>query len=276
MAGTWARLNAILLVLLLLAVLSLIAMYATRAYGGPLDPPLAPGSTDGVRLPGTPISSAPYTIASPGHYYLTRNISSPGAQIAITIAADDVSLDLDGFTIDGDDTTGSWGIRFSGARQNVTVENGTVRDFHFGLDVTDFNSESIVLRGLNAVSNIRGFSLAVTRALVLTDCTANSNQETGIYLPGERSVIRNCSVINNQGDGISLAGAGNLVESNLVRDNNGEDINVSNTFNVISGNDVGGITLANTNNKVIDNACLVLTGAAGNITAATSHQNVGC
>jgi hypothetical protein len=277
MAAVWSRVNTILLVLLLLAVLSLIAMFATGVHGGPLDPPLAPGSTDSVRLPGTPISSVPVTINAPGHYYVTRNISITGAQIAITIAADDVSLDLGGFTIRGDDTVGSWGIRFSGDRQNVTVENGTVRDFHFGLDIPGSFNRSIVLRGVNAISNVRGFSLSVAKALVLSDCMANDNTETGIYLPAERSVIRDCSVIDNDGDGISIAGAGNVVESNIVRDNNGNDINVSNTFNVIKENRVGGINLMLSGNEVvIDNTCLVLTGATGNITAATSHQNVGC
>ena len=78
-------------------------MLATGALGGPLDPPGVPGSTDSVRLPGTPISG-PTTIAQSGHYYLTRDISVPRLVSGVVISANDVSLDLGGFTISGDDT----------------------------------------------------------------------------------------------------------------------------------------------------------------------------
>jgi hypothetical protein len=280
MARTWSRINTVLLVLTLLAVLSLIAMYATGASGGPLDPPSAPASTDAVRLPGTPISSAPYTISAPGRYYLTRNLTVPAQQIAITIAADDVSLDLGGFTIADDigNKSNSWGVRLSGTRQNVTIANGTVRFFQFGFDSSDPNNRTIVLRDVSAVNDIRGFSLTGFN-VVLTDCTANDNTETGIYFPVDRGIVRNCNVRNNDGDGISVVGNRNLIEGNAVTHNDVIDIHVAGgSFHVVRDNIAGLITLAgNNNNVVMDNQCIVLSGAgATDIIAATSHQNVGC
>jgi hypothetical protein len=53
------RTNTILLVLILAAGIGIIAMLAPGARGGPLDPPASPASTDGVRLPGTPITAIP-------------------------------------------------------------------------------------------------------------------------------------------------------------------------------------------------------------------------
>src|SRR6188768_715136 len=46
----------------------------------------------------TPISSAPFTITAPGSYYLIGNLSVSSGN-AIVIATNDVTLDLNGFTI---------------------------------------------------------------------------------------------------------------------------------------------------------------------------------
>src|ERR1039458_3298480 len=46
----------------------------------------------------TPISSVPYTISAPGSYYLTGNLAVSSGT-AITIAANQVTLDLNGFTL---------------------------------------------------------------------------------------------------------------------------------------------------------------------------------
>ena len=50
------------------------------------------------KQPRTPISSAPYTIAKPGSYYLTTNLTVTSND-AIDIDASGVTLDLNGFTI---------------------------------------------------------------------------------------------------------------------------------------------------------------------------------
>src|SRR5262245_54285864 len=107
MSALWQRTNTLLLALVLLALLAVIAMVALRVEGGPLYPTDPPGPTDGVRLPGTPINSQT-TISAPGHYYLTRDINVPGAATAINITASNVSLDLGGFTVSGNDTSGSF------------------------------------------------------------------------------------------------------------------------------------------------------------------------
>ena len=89
--------------------------------------------TDSVRLPGTPISG-PTTITQPGHYYVTRDITAaPGSTWAIMIDADDVSIDLGGFTLSGDDTIGSAGLFVQASRQRISISNGTVRDFAAGV-----------------------------------------------------------------------------------------------------------------------------------------------
>jgi parallel beta-helix repeat protein len=47
-----------------------------------------------------PIATAPVTLSSPGHYYLTNNLSVPASTFAaINITASDVTLDLNGMTL---------------------------------------------------------------------------------------------------------------------------------------------------------------------------------
>src|SRR4051812_45809594 len=67
---------------------------------GSLTPPGAPAPTmkslDQIEAR-TPISSVPFTISVPGSYYLTTNLTAALNQNGITVSADNVTLDLNGF-----------------------------------------------------------------------------------------------------------------------------------------------------------------------------------
>src|ERR1041385_7160549 len=76
---------------------SLVAAFAQ----GNLTPPGAPAPTMKTLAqiePRTPIATAPFTITAGGSYYLTTNVSVVTGD-AITIATNNVTLDLNGFTI---------------------------------------------------------------------------------------------------------------------------------------------------------------------------------
>ena len=75
------------------AIVTVMAIARVVA-GGPLDPPAPPAGTDGVKLPGTPISSLPYSISAPGHYYVTRDLTGVSGQHGIEVNSNDVSIDL--------------------------------------------------------------------------------------------------------------------------------------------------------------------------------------
>src|SRR5438445_10077681 len=86
---------------------------------GPLTPPGAPAPTmktlDQIE-PRTPISSVPFTISQAGSYYLTKNLTGTASQDGITIAADNVTLDLMGFSLNGIASSGN-GVATSGAHK---------------------------------------------------------------------------------------------------------------------------------------------------------------
>jgi len=74
----------------------------------------------------TPIATAPMTISAPGSYYLTSNISVTAGN-AITITADNVALDLNGFSISSTASPAAGtAILLSGGRQNIHIHNGAI------------------------------------------------------------------------------------------------------------------------------------------------------
>jgi hypothetical protein len=83
--------------------------------------------------PGTSINSLPYTVTAPGYYYLTRNLTYNGGT-AITVDADNVTLDLMGFCLTGPGTSNSFfGILIKESRHKVEVRNGTVSGWGLGI-----------------------------------------------------------------------------------------------------------------------------------------------
>ena len=75
----------------------------------------------------TPISSAPYTISVSGSYYLTGNLTVSTGD-AITIAANNVTLDLNGFSITSTRATAATdkAILLNGTRKNIAISNGHI------------------------------------------------------------------------------------------------------------------------------------------------------
>jgi hypothetical protein len=98
----------------------------------------APARADETLLCSRYIVVVPFTISTPGHYCFATNI---GTRIstgnAITIDADYVLLDLNGFALDG--TAAGTGTNANGIfahdRRHVTVRNGTVRGFFDGVQL---------------------------------------------------------------------------------------------------------------------------------------------
>ena len=76
------------------------------------------------RLPACLIPSPPRASIT-----LAGNLTYSGSTNAITVSADDVTLDLMGFSLTNSGAKGStYGINLSG-RTNVEIRNGTVRGF---------------------------------------------------------------------------------------------------------------------------------------------------
>ena len=141
------------------------------------------------RIAGTEIKSLPYTISSSGFYFITRDLISPGD--GITVNADNVTIDLMGFSLIGPGSGTGTGIYMSD-RANVEVRNGTVRAFgHHGIHENHYNGKNHRIIGVRANGNgIAGIQLNGLSHLV-KDCTASDNNDCGIY------VYKGCTVTGN-------------------------------------------------------------------------------
>jgi hypothetical protein len=113
-----------------LIAVAIIALNVPGVYSGALDPsgPPAPSLIAGLRV-ATPITAVPVTIEESGVYYLTDSFtvaSEFGSGIAVT--ADDVVIDLAGFSLIGPGTGTGRAVSAEDAVR-VTVRNGTLRNF---------------------------------------------------------------------------------------------------------------------------------------------------
>jgi len=207
-------------------VLAGLVVFGLTATGGNLEPSAPPGPTmktlDEVE-PRIPIQSlsgsgdALYIIDKPGSYYLTANVKNvPVAKNGINVEASDVTIDLMGYSLIGAEglLESDYGI-YAASVNNITVINGTVRDFgDGGIYLGGANNQ---LKNIKASDNdFRG--IYANTSSTITDCTANNNNMCGIQA-GSRCTIANCTANNSTYDGIGAGENSTLI--NCTANGNG-------------------------------------------------------
>ena len=185
------------------STLALVAVLTALSAQGQLTPPAgAPAETTKVEAR-TAIETIPYTISSSGSYYLTQNVSYGSTDAnGITITADNVTLDLNGFTVTGPGSGTKDGI-YADGKKNITVRNGVVQSWATGVSVGSGAMINCVVEDLRAYNNsISGISVGnnYDEGHLITRCVADNNQ-TGINATGAE--ISHSSASNNSSDGIS-------------------------------------------------------------------------
>ncbi len=166
-------------------ILTLLAV-SSFAIAGDLNPPAAPGSTMktlGEVEPRIPLGQAdfPVTINQSGSYYLTENVTISTASNAFNITADNVSIDLMGFTITGNSGGGS-GV-YLVDKKNISISNGAFDGFGYdGIYCSSSVSQNINIKNV-----------------IIKNC-GNS----GIQSASSKSTVENCKVLNCGNDKASI------------------------------------------------------------------------
>jgi hypothetical protein len=184
---------------------------------------------DSTHTPGD--SSSQFIITTSGSYYLTANVSGTSSKNGIAIAADNVTLDLNGFSLLG--AGGSLaGAVVSGTRQNIVIYNGTARGWG-GNGIDAGNASNAQLTQLQ-VSGNGAAGLVAGSSSIVRGCIASGNTGDGIRVTGMATRVEDNNCASNGGAGIRVDAPGNLVIKNNAT-TNGTD------YNIVAGTSYGQI-----------------------------------
>lgn len=288
----------------LTAVTTLVfSALAVFVVAGPLSPPGGPVAStyktlaevepriaiNSVNTPGD--AAVMYRITKAGSYYLTGDVTAAALKHGIEVTANNVSIDLRGFSVIG---TGSGiynGINV-GAQTNVTVTNGTLRTWG-GAGVNAQLSAGGHLKDLQLLSDGDGIragkgaliehcaaaysnniGIAAENGSLVVECVAYGC-DTGIYL-SSGSIARNCHASSNDYRGYGTED-GAAFESCSATENTGDGFHVS--WNISMDNcissDNGGVGFSfGSNCRLTNNHAESNAGTAGFYGGTSSSRNV--
>jgi len=155
----------------------------------------------GGRGVGTKISSLPYTITTPGFYYLVSNLSYNGEGNAIIVNANGVTIDLMGYNIF---STGQGSYRYGiymHGRANVEIRNGTISNFIVGIREDNASGLGHNVINIRAIENYVGISLAGKSHKVIR-CSALDNISDGIFV--NEGIVSGCTTRGGGNRGIDM------------------------------------------------------------------------
>jgi hypothetical protein len=125
----------------------------------------------------TVIKSVPNTINASGTYTLSANLTYSGASPAITINASNVTIDFAGHVLTSTNgTTGTKGVILPstiGNQSNVTIKNGTITNFTWGI-YADSGTGGTTYSGI-VVQDMRFYAIIGVHINGGTGCTIQRN-----------------------------------------------------------------------------------------------------
>lgn len=263
------------------------------AIAGPLNPPSGAVSStyktltevepriaiDATNTPGDADSA--FKITQPGSYYLTGKVTGASGKHGIEITANNVTIDLNGFTMTG--ATGSLdGIAATAGVLNTAILNGTISGWgDEGIDLYTSTCRSTRVQGVLVSSNL-GDGITVCYQSVVRDCIAYLNGGSGIFALAD-TVVEDCVAKSNTVDGIVVSALG-VVSRCESRDNGGNGIRSSGNGyasvvdcvaadNTAAGIKVGSGTLVARNNCAFNESGILVTGINNRIESNTCMSN---
>jgi len=201
------------------ASVALLVVLTAHALAGPLTPPVGPVAStskpigeiepriaiNSVNTPGdNDVTPSVFRITQPGSYYLTSNFTVPSATRAIEITANNVTIDLNGFTITGQSGSTN-AIAIAGATDNISILNGTIQSFTGTavnlLTVSNGRIENLLVQ--NGTSD----AIRTANSYSIRNTIARFNSGS-CFVVGSNTSMDACSALNNSGDGFNIGSVG--------------------------------------------------------------------
>jgi len=244
-----------------------------------------------------------FKIREPGSYYLTGNITGVVGKHGIEIAANGVTLDLNGFDLRG--VAGSLdgvSVTVAGLR-NIAVVNGSIRSWgDEGVDLVTVTATNCRVAELLASGN-GGNGISVGTGCTVSNCSAYQNTSNGIFAnigctvsncsayqntgngiaTSFGSTVSNCSAYNNTGTGI-ISGTGGTVSNCSAYNNTGIGINTGNgcTVSNCSANENSSNGIATSIGCTVSNCSAfrnlangIATNSGSTVSNCSAYQNTG-
>ena len=292
---------------ILLALVSSLIIHHSAFSQGALTPPGAPAPTmrtldqlDAKLEKRTPISSLPFAIMNSGSYYLTTNLTQSGSADGISIQADNVSLDLNGFSLISGGEGGTAIINPS-SHFNLHIHNGKILGWNGGSialnsATTEAALENLQCHGLQSsaatnvilggqsrisrcqITRINGLALMTANRCHIEDCQCVLNGGGGMIVGDECQIVNSIVKQNIGGWGIKT-GNNCIIRGNIISGNaSGVSVRTACTIteNQIENNNFGagqsGLLLNDRFNRV-ENNVILFNGSFGitSISGATNN-----
>jgi len=215
----------------------------------------------GSRGVGTEIKALPYTISSSGFYYITKDLSCAADTHGITVNADNVTLDLMGFSLVGG--TGAYNGIYMYERNNVEIRNGTVMKFPSGgiNEAKAGNGKGHRIINIRAKDNGGSGIALMGYGHLVEGCTASYNVSIGIHAEFHSTITGNTSFLNTN-NGINVGPASTITGNTCFQ----------NSFQGIFA-DVNSTVTGNT--SYANNSHGIFTCSGSTVTGNTSNLNGG-
>jgi parallel beta-helix repeat protein len=209
---------------------------------------------DAAHTPGD--ASSVFKITQPGSYFLPADISSSQAsKYGILIASDNVTLDLNGFSLVSSSSSTNSGIN-GNKMNNVRIHNGFIRGWGVcGIEMV--SSTNVVVEDIVATNN-GTFGFRLGSSCRIERCRATNNAGTGIngsnraqvfqcasftnlngITTGSEALVRDCQASGNSQDGIDCGAVSKISDCSCA----------SNVVNGIGTGDHAQITGCHLNNN---------------------------
>lgn len=148
---------------------------------------------DAVHTPGDP--NYLYIINQPGSYYFTTNICGVSGKAGIEILANNVVLDLNGFSLLGTTNCKDGLLIFNTSQTNIIVRNGIISGWLNNYLGLESNGKDVIFERLMVSGNTGG--IQTKGGTIVRNCLVCSNALFGISITESGCSVADCQLIGN-------------------------------------------------------------------------------